>query len=218
MVNKRERRVGEERYNNQKYLMRIIEYNNANDIIIEFQDEYKTKINTRYSHFLNGDIKNPYHPDLYNVGINGNKYPSRKNGCKVKEYNAWTNILTRCYDKKYKEKNPTYIDSVFCKKWLLFENFYEWMHQQKNFDKWLNGEKWAVDKDILVKGNKIYSPETSCLVPPNVNLLFTKCDKARSDLPIGVIRHRNKYRAHISINGKQLIPSKKYSRRSIYGL
>ncbi len=33
------------------YEMKIIEYNNAKDIVIEFQDEYRTKIHTRYDCF-----------------------------------------------------------------------------------------------------------------------------------------------------------------------
>lgn len=202
--NKKEKRVGEEKNNNQGYLMKIIEYNDVNDMVVEFQDKYKARLNTRYSHFSNGDIRNPYHPDLYNAGINGNKYPSRKNGRKTKEYNAWSNVLVRCYNKKFKEKHQTYQEVSCCKEWLLFDNFYEWLHKQENFDKWTDGEWWAVDKDILVKGNKIYSPETSCLMPPNINLLFTKCDKSRSDLPIGVVKHRNKYRARVSRNGKQI--------------
>ena len=72
--NKKDKRIGEEKYNSQGYLMKIIEYNNVNDMTVEFQDKYKARINTRYSHFSNGDIKNPYHPDLYNIGINGNKF------------------------------------------------------------------------------------------------------------------------------------------------
>ena len=203
--NKKDKRIGEEKYNSQGYLMKIIEYNNVNDMTVEFHDKYKARINTRYSHFSNGDIKNPYHPDLYNVGINGNKYPSRKNGQKTKEYRAWSGILVRCYDEKYREENQSYKEVTCCKEWLLFENFYEWLHSQENFDKWLSGEWWAVDKDILVKGNKIYAPEMCSLVPPNINGLFTKCDKSRGELPIGVSKHRKKYRAGISINKHHII-------------
>lgn len=203
-INKQAERMGKKNKNNQGYLMTIIEYHNANDIIVEFEDKYRTKINTRYVHFVKGDIKNPYHPDLYNVAMNGNKYPSRLNGNKTKEYRAWVNILIRCYDKKFKEKHKTYQDVICCKEWLLFDNFYEWLHEQENFEQWFNGRLWAVDKDILIKGNKLYCPQNCCLVPPQVNTLFTKRDSARSDFTIGVMQHRNKYRGHVSINGKQL--------------
>ena len=42
-----------------------------------------------------------------------------------------------------------------------------------------------LDKDILCKGNKIYSRDTCIFVPQRINLLFTKSDKARGDNPIG---------------------------------
>ena len=90
---------------------------------------------------------------------------------------------------------PTYKDAICCTKWLLYENFCDWLHSQSNFDKWKNGERWAIDKDIILKGNKIYSPETCCLVPHNVNMLFIKNDIDRSNLPIGVKRNGNGFQA-----------------------
>ena len=60
------------------------------------------------------------------------------------------------------------------------------MHSQENFDKWFNGKRWAIDKDILVKRNKVYSPETCCLIPQNVNCLFLKREAERGIYPIGV--------------------------------
>lgn len=164
----------EEKYNSQKCLMKIIEYNNYKDIVVEFQDEYKTRVHTNYEHFLSGGVKNPYSPTSYNVGIIGNKYPVSINCKPTKEYTAWQGMLRRCFDKNVKNKYPTYKDVTCCEEWFLFENFYEWLHSQENFNKWYQGERWAVDKDILVKGNKIYSPETCCLVPINVNQLFKK--------------------------------------------
>ena len=96
--------------------------------------------------------------------------------------------------KKYKEKEPAYKDVTCCGEWLLFENFYEWLHKQDNFDKCINDEDYAIDKDILFKGNKIYSPETCCLVPRKVNSLFIKRARDRGSFPIGVTKHKDKYR------------------------
>ena len=47
-------RINEERYNSQGCLMKIIEYNDSKNIIIEFQDEYKAKVHTSYRWFLLG--------------------------------------------------------------------------------------------------------------------------------------------------------------------
>lgn len=190
--NQKNNRLGEEKYNNQGCLMKIIKYNNAVDIIIEFQDEYKCKINTTYNSFKNGCVKNPYYPDVYNVGITGNKYPIRINGKNIKEYKVWTQMIRRCFSKKEKERQPVYKEITCCDEWLYFEKFYEWLHSQENFDKWLNGDRWALDKDILIKGNKIYSPETCCLVPQNINCLFNKHNIKRGDLPIGMTRYYKK--------------------------
>lgn len=193
--NKRFERLGEEKYNNQGYLMKIVEYINSSNIIVEFQDDYRARINSAYKEFSIGNIRNPYHPSVCGVGMIGVRYPSKINNKTTKEYKIWNSMLERCFITKHKEKHPTYKDASCCKEWLLYDNFYEWLHSQENFDKWYNGERWAIDKDILFKDNKIYSPETCCLVPMNVNNLFTKCDAARGDLPIGVCRRKYGFEA-----------------------
>ena len=43
-----------------------------------------------------------------------------------------------------------------------------------------------LDKDILCKGNKVYSRNTCIFVPQRINELFTKNDKTRGYSPIGV--------------------------------
>ena len=55
----------------------------------------------------------------------------------------------------------------------------------------------CLDKDILVHGNKIYSPSTCIFVPQRINTLFVKKDMNRGDLPIGVHwdKSRNKYKS-----------------------
>lgn len=193
--NKHNERLGEERLNNQGCLMKIVEYIDNKNIVVEFQDKYKAKVHTEYDNFKKGVAKNPYHPTVCGVGMLGVKYPSKVNGKNTKEYIAWLNMLRRCYEEAVKNRNKTYKNATCCKEWLLFENFYEWLHNQENFNKWLNGCRWSLDKDILIKGNKTYSPETCCLVPQNVNLLFVKRDNDRGDLPIGVQRNRRGFRA-----------------------
>lgn len=166
--------------------MKIVEYNSATNIIVEFQDEYKIKVNSIYANFKSGSIKNPYYPSVYEVGIIGTKYPRSVNCRNIKEYEAWRCILRRCYDDKVKDRQPTYNGVSCCEEWLSYENFYEWLHSQPNFDKWYNGKRWAIDKDIFMKKNKVYSPEACCLVPQNVNCLFLKREAERGKYPIGV--------------------------------
>ena len=167
--------------------MRIVECNKNSDIVVEFQDEHRAKVHTNYSNFKRGLVKNPYYPMVYKVGIAGNKYKTvDENSKSTREYMTWYHIIQRCYSDRLKEKQPAYKDIKVCSDWLYYENFYEWLHSQPNFDKWYYGKRWAVDKDILVKGSKIYSPETCCLIPQNVNCLFLKREAERGEYPIGV--------------------------------
>lgn len=179
-------RLGLEKLNNQGSPMKIIEYIDSSNITVEFQDKYKYRIKTIYANFKSGSIRNPYYPSVYNVGIVGCKYPTKIDGKHTKEYDTWVHILQRCYDEKKKENQPTYKNVVCCEEWLNFESFCDWLHEQKNFNKWKNGKRWAIDKDILVKRNKMYSPETCTLVPQNVNCLFLKREAQRGKYPIGV--------------------------------
>jgi hypothetical protein len=204
--------VGIEKYNNQGSLMKIVAYNSYNDMTVEFQDKYKFQKNTNFDKWKKGKIKNPYFPSVYGVGIIGSKYPACVNYYRVKEYVIWIQIINRCFEPKTKEKNPTYQDVTCCEEWLLYENFYEWLHSQENFDKWLNGERWSIDKDILVKGNKIYSPETCCLVPGYVNSLFVKKDANRGKFPIGVSYSKKEQRYKAIVSMGVLYNNKKYDR------
>jgi hypothetical protein len=114
-------------------------------------------------------------------------------------------MIKRCYSEEYNKKFPAYKNVTCCKEWLYYPNFYEWLHTQKNFEKWFNNGDWALDKDIIKKGNKVYSPDNCCLIPQNINNLFTKNNAIRGDLPIGVRKNNKKYQARlrITINNKK---------------
>lgn len=165
-------RLGETKYNNQGCLMKIIEYNKSSDIIVEFKDKRKTKVNTTYREFVKSSIKNPYYPTIYGVGCIGTKYHARTSNKIFKEYATWKNMLYRCYGELYSEKYNTHKDATVCEEWLCYENFYDWLHTQSNVENFLNGNNWILNRKIIDKNNEVYSPEYCFLVPQNVNRLF----------------------------------------------
>lgn len=191
-------RTGEININNQGCQMIIVKYDNSDDIIIEFQDEHKTRIKTQYCNFKSGSVKNPYYPTVYGMGITGCKYPISIDCELTREYVLWHSMMCRCFDNRFKAAQPAYKNVSCCNEWLNYETFYEWLHSQKNFDKWFNEKWWALDKDIIAKNNNVYSPETCCLVPQNVNCLFLKRKADRGDLPIGVRRAGEKFESSCS--------------------
>lgn len=174
--------------NNQQCNMKIIRYYSNSDIIVEFQDEWKAQVHTRWDHFISGSVKNPYYPTVYGRGITGNKYITYENGKNTKEYHAWYNLFIRCYDNELhnKGKNRAYINCEISSEWNLYENFYDWIHNQNNYNKWLNSNDWDIDKDILQKHNKIYGGDKCVLVPKLVNELFLRNEWNRGKYPIGV--------------------------------
>ena len=105
---------------------------------------------------------------------------------------TWKNMLKRCYDESARDKFPTYQNCVVCDAWLKFSNFKRWY--DKNH---ING--YHLDKDILIKGNKIYSPNTCCFVPQEINKLFTKTDKFRGNTPIGVQKVGDRFYSRLKI-------------------
>ena len=193
-------RTGEKGINNFGSKMVIVEYRMRMDIDVYFPEYNWVVKNIQYNNFKNGNIACPYERRVYGVGYLGEgKYKIHdKNGKLTKCYNAWHDMLKRCYDTKYKEKHLTYIDCEVDEKWLCYQNFAEWYY--KNYYE-VDGERIALDKDILHKGNKIYSPENCVFVPHNINLLFTKHDKARGKYPIGVYYNKRdkKFRAQCSV-------------------
>ena len=206
-------RTGETNVSKEGCVMQIVEYNNALDIIIEFQDEHKYRVHTRYGYFKNGECKNPFFASVFGHGYlgvdkEGNvpKTKEFKGGKSVAtwEYHKWNAMLQRCFDNKYKEKKPTYKDATCCERWLCFANFLEDFEILKNEYNWSENETLNLDKDILHNNNKIYSLENCVLVPQWINSLFTKNDTKRGEYPIGVYynKQRKKYQAFCNINGK----------------
>ena len=196
-------RVGEIGYNNFGTKMIIIKYVKSKEIYVEFQDEHKFIKRASYDNFKIGNVKNPYDKKFFGVGYFGEgKYKSRINKEYTKEYGIWKAMLERCYSKEKRYKNPTYEDCTVCKEWHNFQNFAKW-YEENYYE--IEGEKMCLDKDILVKGNKIYSPSTCIFVPERINTLFCKSKKSRGDLPIGVRwnKSKGKFETNISIDNKQ---------------
>ena len=188
-------------YNNNDEAMLLTRYKNNRDCDVVFVNNcYKAK-NVRYGNVVNGKVKNLMTPSVYGVGYIGvgDSEMYDENGKLTHCYQTWRNMLKRAYDPKYHEKYPTYIDCEVCPKWHNYQVFSRWYYK-KYYE--IPGCVICLDKDILNKGNKIYSPENCVFVPQHINLLFVKSDGIRGELPIGVSYHKQsgKYSAQLHIN------------------
>ena len=151
-------RTGETGINNFGSEIIIIGYRKYSEIDVYFPEYDWTFKNATYQSFKNGEIKCPYEKRVYGIGyLAEGKYKPKENGKHTKVYKTWKDMLGRCYDTKIQEKYPTYKDCKVDKNWHNFQNFAKWYYD--NYYE-VEGERMELDKDILFKHNKIYSPET----------------------------------------------------------
>ena len=88
---------------------------------------------------------------------------------------------------------------------LSVKQFFQMQSFAKDVQTYLPYQGWQLDKDIMHKGNKIYSPDNCCFVPDEINKLFIKSDHSRGKYPIGVTYHKtnNLFVARVTIEGKR---------------
>lgn len=175
--------------------MEIIEYFNAKNITIKFNDGTIMK-NVKYYRFTDGLIKNSNHPFVHGVGYIGyGEYHSEEIKKSSVIYYKWNGMLSRCYNENYLIKKPTYVGCSVHPDWHNFQVFAKWF--EENYI-----EDFELDKDILFKGNKVYSAETCCFVPREINTLLTHNKKTNREFPIGVYKHKNRFRVYMNTSGK----------------
>lgn len=125
------------------------------------------------------------------VGINDGTRPVWVNGKHLKSYTLWISLLNRCYSLSFQRGNPTYVGCSASENFRNFSYFHEWCQNQIGFGQL----GFQLDKDLLLKGNKVYSETTCLFLPKDLNTLLNLRKAARGDLPIGVSRHGGKFKA-----------------------
>ena len=168
---------------------KIVKCNDSKNVEIQF---LKTGFETvvQLGHIKNGNVKDPYLPSVYSIGVLGTKYPPTISGRNTKEYDLWTSMLERCYSDNFKNKHPTYKDCEVSDNFKSYEYFYEWCQNQIGFGNDGNGNPFHLDKDLLIKGNKVYSEDSCVFIPVDVNLVLTKRTSSRGQHLIGVCWHK----------------------------
>ena len=191
-----------------KYEGSIFKTNNYGELeVIEYSSSVKVKVRfvesgferlARLTDILKGEVKDNSASSVYNFGICD--IAGYVNGVETAEYLHWIGMLGRCYEKSGRS-GASYLDCTVSSKFRRLSDFSRWCENQIGFkDVDDKGRKYQLDKDILIKGNKIYSPETCCFVPQEINKLLLKRDKSRGDCPIGVYYNKvaKKYQSRVN--------------------
>lgn len=147
-----------------------------------------------FSHLLGHGCKTCFYSakTLYGIGVKDLDVPQED-----VSYIKWSSMFVRCYSDKFHEREPTYKECEVCSEWHKLSNFKRW------FDKnYIPG--YHLDKDLLIQGNKIYSPDTCCFIPEELNKMLNTRSRFRGAYPIGVTKARSRYKSSIMINGHKI--------------
>ena len=186
--------VGDRFINKQMEYCTVIEYNSARNVVIEF-DGYKGYRKVVFASMLkSGEFRNKYKPFVKGVGYIGEgKYNSSTKSGDIRVYNVWKSMLERCCVIEIQQQRPAYAGCTVCDEWYNFQVFAEWYVNHK-----FAGLGYHIDKDLLVFGNKHYSPDTCCLVPREINNAISSTSSK------GVRSRGGRFTARIGAGGKNL--------------
>lgn len=121
-------------------------------------------------------------------------------------YTVWYSMLQRCHNSKIHKQKPTYSGCAISDNFKSLTYFLDWAKQQVGHNsRDGEGRKFNLDKDILIKGNKVYSEDTCCFIPREINVLFVSSRATRGANPVGVYydKVRENYQAYVRVNGKK---------------
>jgi len=192
--------VGDVFKSNQGCLVEVVHYENSKNVWVQYQDSFGYIAKCYATDLRLGKFKNPYYTSVEGIGYLGvGSFRCWSNGSMSKAYITWRHMIIRGYNKKYKTKYPTYKDCTVDKEWHNFQVFAKWYTRHEFY-----GLGYELDKDILVRGNKVYSANTCSLVPKQVNYLLLDKYNFRGDYPVGITKNKlgGNFAVKVSLYGK----------------
>ena len=168
---------GDSYKNREGYTVTIVGIEGHKKVQVALEDGRTFEVD--HSNLKTGSFTNPYHRSVAGVGYFGvGPYIAKVGTRHTLEYEDWNSMLKRCY--KSEESKKSYADKSVIEEWHCFQDFAAWATKQPNFGR----DKWDLEKDLLVKNNKVYGPETCVYLPREINSFIKR--KSFNGLPLGV--------------------------------
>lgn len=150
----------------------VVDYKDSSNVLVRFENT-GNEVYVAGGNLRSGRIRDPMAPGVAGVGFLGTgKYQCRNktsDGMRTKEYACWESMMKRVYNPQNASAARPYEDTSVDVRWHNFQIFAEWCQTQKGF-----GEQgFQLDKDLISKGNKVYSPEKCCFIPLHINTAIT---------------------------------------------
>lgn len=172
----------------------VIKLLKGGKVLIKHNDEFGYEVEVEKIRLLRGTIKNPYHRSVQGVGYHGvGEYKTQVNKVLDLAYKKWRGMMTRNYYDDYESRLTSYKDCYVADEWHNLQTFSDWYYGQVGWDK-----GFELDKDLLSEGGKVYSPETCCLIPREINTAIVSL--TNSDSIMGYHERRNGlFEVHVKV-------------------
>lgn len=120
----------------------------------------------------------------------------------TRSFSKWNSMMHRCKEPS-KRGWPSYEGCEVSEEFSDFQQFTDWHIAQVGYAL----ENYQLDKDILITGNKVYSPSTCLLVPQALNTLLTHVKANKGEYPTGVnfSKSMGKLVARIRVDNKDTV-------------
>jgi hypothetical protein len=193
--------IGDKHTMNQNGILEVLEYNNAENVVVRFLSTgFTTTVEA--CQIRRGTVKDLLLPRVCGVGYIGEGRYSAYNSRHEAHwsYLKWQNMLERCYAPTSEQTRECYEDVTVCDEWFNYQIFAEWAVNQIGY----GNRGWAMEKDLLAKGNRHYSPDKCCFLPVELNNQMLKAEKVRGEYPIGVCINKpnGRFIAHCTKEGE----------------
>lgn len=159
----------------------VTENKSSRDVSVKFVNTGTEIRGLQRGNVIRGAVHDHMYPSVEGVGFIGK--PKSEVCSRSVCYDRWKKMIVRCYSENYHSTRESYKDCTVCDEWLNYSNFEVWFN-----DNYVTG--YDLDKDLLVQGNRIYSPDTCSFVPPQLNTWIV--EKNKGDCEMGVSRRRHK--------------------------
>lgn len=156
-------RVGSVVKTNSSGFVEILLMNGYKEVTVKFLDSGNERV-CNAACLNRGEVKDL----IYGRGYTKRGF-STKQGEKVsKVYDCWRRMLHRTHQSWW-NVHPTYTGATLAEEWFCYDTFYEWYENN------CPDESWDLDKDLLSYDKLIYSPNTCCFLPEQINkaLVYT---------------------------------------------
>lgn len=163
--------------------------------MVSHSSTFHNKMVEKYGEYMGFEYKQKSvtkQTSVASIGINDTEFQASN----FPLYSIWRQMLIRA-NPEYWDKYPTYQNTIIHPEFLSLQKFSIWSKPFK-IEKGMQ-----IDKNIIIRDNKIYSPDTCIFIPQEVNKFLTSRQNDRGELPLGVTLHKGKLRTRVNIDGEE---------------